>query len=356
MRPAHDGPFRIEVAMGRRTEIVSGYSALAGGWLAPARSLAAVHPAWNVPLLVAFGALSIALIAGSLVAVARMRHNARRLRKDLESELAERKKAEEALGKSEAFYHLLVETLPQNILRKDADGLFTFANRKFCESLGQSSDAIIGQTDQAFYPAELAETYRADDRRVMESNTPFETTEEHVGPDAESKYMHIIKTPIHDPAGAVIGTQCIFWDVTSEKRTELALRKTRERYEVAVQGSKDGLWDWDLETNEVYFSPQWKAMIGFQDHEFPNEYEAWYARMHPDDRDRADATIGLYLDGRATDYVLEHRLRHKGRLVPLDPRPRRRPAPRRWFTLPLRRLAHRYHGPQERRAPAPRAE
>jgi len=64
--------------------------------------------------------------------------------------------AEEALRHSEAFYHSLVESLPQNILRKDLRGCFTFANRRFCTSLGKSLSDIIGKMDFDFYPPELA--------------------------------------------------------------------------------------------------------------------------------------------------------------------------------------------------------
>jgi PAS domain S-box-containing protein len=275
---------------------------------------AIVHPAadWYIVLfgLAALGITALVLVVAMLRMSYLNRRN-ERLNADLERELAERTKAEEALRASEAFYHLLVETLPQNILRKDQDGRFTFANRKFCDSLGKSPEEIVGKTDLDFYPAELAEAYRSDDRRVMDSNCAFETTEENVARDGDISYVHIIKTPIYDQCNRTIGTQCIFWDVTTEKRTELALRKTRERYEVAVQGSKDGLWDWDLETNEVYFSPQWKAMLGFADNELPNEFETWRGRVHPDDLERTDATIDQYLKGLASDYELEHRLRHK---------------------------------------------
>jgi PAS domain S-box-containing protein len=275
---------------------------------------AIVHPAadWYIVLfgLAALGVTALVLVVAMLRMSLLNRRN-ERLNVDLERELAERTKAEEALRASEAFYHLLVETLPQNILRKDQNGRFTFANRKFCDSLGKTPEEIVGRTDFDFYPAELAEAYRNDDLRVMDSKCAFETTEENVARDGEISYVHIIKTPIYDLCDRMIGTQCIFWDVTAEKRTELALRKTRERYEVAVQGSKDGLWDWDLETNEVYFSPQWKAMIGFADNELPNEFDSWRGRIHPDDRELTETTVDRYLKGLVSDYELEHRLLHK---------------------------------------------
>lgn len=100
-------------------------------------------------------------------------------------------------------------------------------------------------------------------------------------------------------------------DITESKLAEAELRKSRERFEIAVLGSRDGLWDWDLKSNEVYFSPRWKNMLGFADEELSNHFSTWENLLHPDDRDRAYATIQAHLDGLTPHYELEHRLLHK---------------------------------------------
>ena len=137
----------------------------------------------------------------------------------------ERKRAEEALEKSEAFYHSLVESLPQNIFRKDLDGRFTFGNGRFCTEMGKPLDQIVGKTDTAFFPPDLAAKYRSDDLQVIETGRSFEVVEEHVTPVGEKLYVQVIKSPVYDAAGRVIGTQGIFWDVTEKYRAEEYLRK-----------------------------------------------------------------------------------------------------------------------------------
>ena len=137
----------------------------------------------------------------------------------------ERKRAEEALQKSEAFYHSLVESLPQNIFRKDLEGRFTFGNGRFCSEMSKSLDQLVGKTDFDFFPPDLAAKYRADDVMVIESGKPFEVVEEHVTPTGEKLYVHVIKTPVHDALGKLIGTQGIFWDVTEKFRAEEQLRR-----------------------------------------------------------------------------------------------------------------------------------
>ncbi len=89
------------------------------------------------------------------------------------------------------------------------------------------------------------------------------------------------------------------------------LQQRQERLEFVMEWTNDGIWDWDLETNEVYFSPRWKSILGYQDHELSDQFDEWRSRLHPEDTERAMATIQAYLEGRVPKYWLEHRLRHK---------------------------------------------
>ncbi|HWE40058.1 MAG TPA: ATP-binding protein [Isosphaeraceae bacterium] len=176
---------------------------------------------WPMVLL----ALLLVVVSASTLYSLRLNRSHLKLRSSLENELAERRRAEEALKASEVFYHSLVESLPQHILRKDVDGRFTFGNQRFCNGLGVAQDDLVGKTDADFYPAELAGKYRADDRRVMDARAGYETVEEHVTPHGDRLYVQVIKTPLFDPSGAVIGVQGIFWDVTARRRAEEQLKE-----------------------------------------------------------------------------------------------------------------------------------
>lgn len=99
------------------------------------------------------------------------------------------------------------------------------------------------------------------------------------------------------------------------------LREVRERFELAVQGSNDGIWDWNIETGEVYYSPQWKKMLGYEEGELDNKIKTWTALIHPEDRGSAVRAIQKYLrpaedkSGKfcrlSTQFELMARLRHK---------------------------------------------
>jgi PAS domain S-box-containing protein len=137
-----------------------------------------------------------------------------------------RKQAEAALRESEALYQSLIEALPLNIFRKDLDGAFTFANQRFCDTVGRPLDDLLGKTDFDFFPVELAEKYLRDDHRVIDTCQPFEDIEQHRKPNGELLYVQVLKAPVYDSQRNIIGTQGIFWDVTDRQLAQLRLSQT----------------------------------------------------------------------------------------------------------------------------------
>jgi two-component system NtrC family sensor kinase len=149
--------------------------------------------------------------------------------------------AEEALKHSQAFYHSLVENLPQNIFRKDMEGRFTFGNKRFCTELGLPLEKLRGKSDFDFFPADLAERYRADDAAVIAAGKLFETIEEHVTPDGKKLYVQVMKVPIYDADGKAIGIQGIFWDVTDKKHSEAILQQTNRLLTESVNSERQAM-------------------------------------------------------------------------------------------------------------------
>ena len=86
--------------------------------------------------------------------------------------------------------------------------------------------------------------------------------------------------------------------------------QNRGPYSLAIQVSNDGLWDWDLTTNKIVYSPRWKEMLGLDGDEISDLPDEWLGRIHPEDRDRVDALIDAYLDGTTSNFEIEYRMRH----------------------------------------------
>jgi diguanylate cyclase (GGDEF)-like protein/PAS domain S-box-containing protein len=104
---------------------------------------------------------------------------------------------------------------------------------------------------------------------------------------------------------ARIGTQL------SHKLAQEGLRESEERYALAARGANDGLWDWNLGTNVVYFSTRWKSMLGFQESEIGDKPDEWFSRIHDADRERVNQEIAAHQKGVVPQFESEHRVLHK---------------------------------------------
>ena len=96
----------------------------------------------------------------------------------------------------------------------------------------------------------------------------------------------------------------------TEKRTQ-ELYVSEERFSLAMRGANDGLWDWNLETDEVYYSPRWRSMLGYEESELENHVNTWAGLVHPDDKVIVLEKVRDYLDARKDSFEVEMRMRHK---------------------------------------------
>ena len=162
-----------------------------------------------------------------------------------QAELA-RERAEEAEHQLEALvdnlrdtaemYHKLIDNLPVCATRKDNEGRVSFVNRAFCEFVGTSAERIIGKTDHDLFPAELADKYRADDIKVMQTRKIMEWREKNVK-EGKPRDVNVVKTPWFDESGTTQGVLVVFWDVTEQVRYEEQLRD----YAAQLQEKSDEL-------------------------------------------------------------------------------------------------------------------
>lgn len=100
-------------------------------------------------------------------------------------------------------------------------------------------------------------------------------------------------------------------EITKRKQVENSLVETVEQLQLAVKAANIGLWDWNLLENKVYFSPEWKSQIGYEDHEVSNDFSEWQERVHPEDLETALQTVQKYLANPYPNYQNEFRFRHK---------------------------------------------
>jgi PAS domain S-box-containing protein len=191
--------------------------------------------------------LSLLVVLTTVISAAVVWSNTRQLHRAEVQHTA----AEQALRDSEALYHSLVEGLPLNLFRKDKLGRFTFGNRRFCETIRNPLEQILGRTDFDFFPRELAEKYRSDDELVTSTGQHFETVEEHRKDTGEMLYVHVIKSPVYDARNQIIGVQAIFWDVTERRRAEDSLARERELLTSLMDHIPDSIYFKDRESRFI---------------------------------------------------------------------------------------------------------
>ncbi|MEO7794391.1 MAG: EAL domain-containing protein, partial [Thermoanaerobaculia bacterium] len=107
-----------------------------------------------------------------------------------------------------------------------------------------------------------------------------------------------------------VGVVAAFQDISERRKAEEALRASEERYTLAVRGANDGIWDWDLATDEIYYSNRWKSMLGLEEEEVPQAPESWFSRVHPEDLPGLRTRLERHLAGATETFEDEHRLEH----------------------------------------------
>lgn len=225
-------------------------------------------------------------------------------------DITEQRQAEQKLKESELKYRSLVENTNDVVFCVDEKGEYKFTNNVFANTFGKTPDYFIGKTFWDVYPKKEAdhrfmavkEMFRTGEVQTIEVSVPL--------PD-KTLYFLAKANPIKDESGKVILNLTTATDITERKLAEEKLRKSEERYSLVIDASEQGIWDWNVETNEVFYSEKWKKQIGYEDHELKNEFNTWVDHLHPDEREYCENAVSAYLHHPVKHFILDFRFRHK---------------------------------------------
>ena len=205
-------------------------------------------------------------------------------------------------------YRRVVELSPDGIFIT-RDSRIVFVNPAAIRIFGASTaDEVLGRSPFDFFHIDKHVHLRDRVSKLL-AGRPVPVNEERaVGLNGVVTEVEVACTLFEDSDGRAI--ESVMRDITERKRTEAALRESEERLSLAFAGAQEGVWDWNLETGQVVYSPQWKQMLGYEEWEIEPHVSAWERLLHPDDHERARALNAAVARGER-GYEAEFRLRHK---------------------------------------------
>ncbi|UJX39465.1 PAS domain S-box protein [Desulfovibrio sp. JY] len=282
----------------------------------PAKSLTDIDKRWRGTPLFPSSSLRYALWAVATLAAAALvllSINAL-LRRTVRHQTTRLEELLEAVGQSERRYRELVENATCLIVRLDLLGRVVFCNawgqRAFgiplARMLGRGIDVLGNASDD-----DAPESWEAVLSALVETPDGARSLDRrHIGEHGRSIWIAWSVIALRDPRGNPAEFLCVGNEITKRKQAEDALAASEARYALVVRASNDGIWDWDLLTDAVYFSPRYLEILGLSPNAVPPTVSEWSKRIHPDDVEAVMRENRRCADGETDSFVVEYRLRH----------------------------------------------
>ena len=223
-------------------------------------------------------------------------------------DITERKQADDILRESEDKYKNLINNVPDIIFTIDLEGKITFVSKRTKEILGYEISETINRNIFNFIPEEDHQRAMEDLRKGMKGGQIKHFQIPMIAKSGEKLFFECSFTRIYKD-GAVIGAQGTAVNITERKKTEEKIFEINERLHLATVSAKAGIWDWNLQTNEMIWDDRMFELYGLTRENFNREVEAWEKGLHPDDSSKAIEECQAALRGER-DFDTEFRVLH----------------------------------------------
>ncbi|HUJ11752.1 MAG TPA: PAS domain S-box protein [Verrucomicrobiae bacterium] len=225
----------------------------------------------------------------------------------IKQDITARKHAEDALRELQRQQRALLDNIPDIAWVKDKESRYVAVNEALCEAYGHRPEEIIGNTDFEMVPPELAESYRADDKHVMESRQRKRIEEPFVDAAGHRTWIETIKSPITNDQGVVIGTAGIARDITERKKAEESLRASEAGLAQSQRFAHLGSWEWDVSSGEIRWSDEVYRIFGLTPGSCQPTHQVFRNAVSSDDLEQVDKLITEALNGKGT-YSIDYRI------------------------------------------------
>ncbi|MCB1034043.1 MAG: PAS domain S-box protein, partial [Acidobacteria bacterium] len=202
-----------------------------------------------------------------------------------------------------------VSTFNEALFISDLSGSILYVNPAFCETYGYSRQSIRGRRREDLWARPAEAPALEVPNGTPPTKTQFETL--HRRSNGEEFPVLLSRSTLTAEGGRPVAEVAVVWDITDRKAWENALQESELRYALAARGANDGMWDWDLRTGKVYYSPRWKSLVGYAEQEIGDSLEDWLDLVHPEEVELLKAQLEAHLEGKTRHFETEHRLRHR---------------------------------------------
>jgi PAS domain S-box-containing protein len=220
-------------------------------------------------------------------------------------------KSEQALQEQEALQQSLIEAIPLPLSMRNEKGIFIRCNRAFLDLTLRQRDEVLGRTSADLFGRDTAKLFDQGIAEALTKATPIRFEMSLTDAIGSERNVTIYRSAHHHADGEAVTIVSVTVDETDRKRVESALRESEERFHLAVRGSNDGIWDWDLRTGRIWFSARWKEMLGYREDELDDTLEMWAGVIFEEDRIAALKLVKDYNQGRVPNFLATQRFRHK---------------------------------------------
>lgn len=232
--------------------------------------------------------------------------NGKMVRFELASDISNLKNTQAALNENQERLQTLLDTIPTGIVLIDKE-------TRTIEEVNPYALGIIGMPEEKIINSLCTQYFCSAEEKqcpICDLNQQIDLSERTITKEdgTQVPILKSVKQLVINGKEKLLES---FIDISKRKEAEKKLKVYEERLKLAMEGTTDGLWDWNLETNEIFFSKPWKKIIGYKDNELENTYEVWEALVHPDDVGQAKKEIDDYLKGKISIYECDFRMKHK---------------------------------------------
>ncbi|HOJ02811.1 MAG TPA: PAS domain S-box protein [Bacteroidota bacterium] len=227
-------------------------------------------------------------------------------------DITERKRAEALIRESEERWRAIIKASPDGIVVTTLDGKLEEVSESGLRMFGyRTLDEVRGRQASEFIVAEERALAEEGLKSLLAGDYSGSTEFHGVRKDGSVFHLEINAEVLRANDGSPQHIVLIERDVTDRKIAEQQLRESREQFYLAMQATNDGLYDWDLVKNTIYYSPAWKRMLGYDEQELPNDFSIWELLTHPEDVERSWKMFDEVVHRHRPRFEMEFRMRHK---------------------------------------------